>query len=156
MFYGIITSSGRRRHRGSNILKRCLAEHLPPAAVYYFLKRFLFYPSTCVGFTSHTTCSTSLFVSAAIFFFFLMFPLSSTQISTKEYCNFYRAAEWTAVLQHPHTCPSLKSEGRHGAERHELKWGIGLRRRTCSTKRQEKNCSVLLQISIASYMHNSI
>lgn len=73
MFYGIITSSGRRRHRGSNILKRCLAEHLPPAAVYYFLKRFLFYPSTCVGFTSHTTCSTSLFVSAMFFFFFWCF-----------------------------------------------------------------------------------
>lgn len=38
--------------------------------MYCFLQSFLFYPSTCVVFTSYTACSSRLFVSAAFFCFF--------------------------------------------------------------------------------------
>ena len=50
--------------------------------MFYFLKQFLFHPSTCVGFTSYTTCSTSPFVSAMC----LMFSLFHTVFS-EEHCN---------------------------------------------------------------------
>ena len=73
-----------------------LREHLFTAAVYYFLKQFFFYPSTCVPPTQ--PAQPGCFVSAMC----LMFSLFHT-VFTEENCNLVRSGMDSSV-----TAPTYK------------------------------------------------